>query len=209
MNKLEPGEVVVERTTTETSVRVALGAGPADGAAPQVALAVPMAGHLLTACFTTWGWPAAARGSGDVDVDPHHLVEDVGLVLGQAIRARWPGYREVARYGWAVVVMDDAEAHVALDLSGRAGCWLHNVPDGSVGGVEGEVLEEFWQALARGGHITVHLKITAGRNRHHQWEAAFKALGLALRMATQHRAGTLSTKGVIGDGGRDCGLGIG
>lgn len=202
MTPKPPVGTVVERVTRETRIRMVLGAP-----ALRVALPVPLFAHFLTACFTTWGLAADVDGSGDVDVDPHHLVEDVGLVMGRALRERWPGYRDVARYGWAVVVMDDARVDVALDLSGRTGCWLSGTPEGAVNGLDAEALAEFWQGLARGGQLTVHVAVQAGHNRHHQWEASFKALGLALSMATTTRAGTLSTKGVIGDGGGDSGPG--
>lgn len=182
----------VERATRETRVSVEL------GAARGIELPVGMFSHLLDACATTWGTPVRVQAAGDTEVDPHHLVEDTGLVLGQALAARWPGYQGVARYGWAVVPMDEARVEVAVDLSGRAGSWLAQIPTGAINGLDGEVLEEFWPALARGGQLTVHVEVRAGRNRHHQWEAAFKALGLALRQATAPRAGTLSTKGVIG-----------
>lgn len=179
----------VTRTTRETRVDLEL------GGASGIAIPVPFFAHLLDACATTWGVPLMVEASGDVAVDPHHLVEDTGLVLGRAILGRWPGYRDVARYGWAIVPMDEARAEVAVDLSGRTGSWLADVPVGAVGGLEGEVLEEFWPALARGAQLTLHVQMRAGRNRHHQWEAAFKALGLALRMATAVRPGLLSTKG--------------
>ena len=189
----------ITRTTRETHVTVEL-----DPKAPGLDVAVPTFGHFLNACLTTWGYPARVEAQGDIEVDPHHLVEDVGIVLGQALTERWPGYRDIGRYGWAVVVMDDARAEVAIDLSGRAGSYLGQVPDGPVNGLDSEVFQEFWHGLARGAELTVHLTIPAGLNRHHRWEAAFKALGLALRQATAPRVGTLSTKGVIGRAGGDC-----
>jgi imidazoleglycerol-phosphate dehydratase len=189
---LSPTEVT--RTTRETDIRVTLGGPTLD-----MVLPIPLFAHFLTACLTTWGVGARVVGSGDVAVDPHHLVEDVGLVLGEAIRLRWPGYEGIARYGWAVVPMDDARVEVAVDLSGRPGCWLEQVPEGRVADVDGEALAEFWTGLARAAGLTVHVCFQAGQNRHHRWEAAFKALGLALRMATAPRGqGPLSTKGVIG-----------
>ncbi len=181
----------VTRITRETRVEVEL------GGASGITVPVPFFGHLLDACMTTWGVPVMVEASGDVAVDPHHLVEDTGLVLGRTILTRWPGYRDVARYGWAIVPMDEARVEAAVDLSGRTGSWLTDMPAGPVNGLEGEVLEEFWPALARGGQFTVHVQVRAGRNRHHQWEAAFKALGLALRMATARRPGLLSTKGML------------
>jgi imidazoleglycerol-phosphate dehydratase len=181
------------RRTKETSVRVTL-----DAPTTVVTLPVPLLAHFLTATLTTWGLAAEIVGTGDVMVDPHHLVEDVGIVLGRALTNRWPGYRGLARYGWAVVPMDDARVTVALDLSGRAGAVLERPPAGRIGDLEGEVLTEFWHGLARGGDLTVHVVFEAGQNRHHRWEAAFKGLGLALRMATVPRGtDALSSKGVI------------
>ena len=181
----------VARTTRETRVEIEL------AGASGITVPVPFFGHLLDACTTTWGVPVRVEASGDIAIDPHHLVEDTGTVLGSAIRAHWPGYQDVSRYGWAIVPMDEARAEVAVDLSGRAASWLRDMPMGPINGLEGEVLEEFWPALARGGQLTVHVEMRAGRNRHHQWEAAFKALGLALRMATSRRPGLLSTKGML------------
>ncbi|MCL8206619.1 MAG: imidazoleglycerol-phosphate dehydratase [Actinomycetia bacterium] len=185
--------VEVERTTKETTVVVRLGTPGA------VELPVPIFAHFLTALLTTWGVAADIRGGGDVSVDPHHLVEDIGIVLGRAVRQAWPGYAGIGRYGWAIVPMDEARVEAALDLSGRPGAWLEGFPGGPVGGVEGEVFAEFYTGFARGAEATVHVAVRAGSNRHHQWEAAFKATGLALRAATAPRGQeALSTKGVIG-----------
>jgi imidazoleglycerol-phosphate dehydratase len=188
-------ETTVARTTRETEVEVVLG-----GEGLTIDLPVPLFAHFLTAFFTTWGIGARVTARGDVAVDPHHLIEDVGLVLGQAVRARWAGYRGIERYGWALVPMDDARTEVALDLSGRPGCWIEQMPVGRMGDLEGdEVLPEFWQGLARSGGLTLHLVFQAGQNRHHRWESAFKAAGLAFRRATTARGqNALSTKGVIG-----------
>ena len=184
---------VVERQTRETTVRVAL-----DGGTSNLSVPVGFFRHMLQAAQTTWGIPLEVTASGDVDVDPHHLVEDVGIVLGEAVREAWSGYRGIARYGWAVVAMDEARASVALDLSGRPGAWVSAMPEEPVAGLDSEVLVEFFSGFARGGRLTVHVTGEAGRNKHHRWEAGFKALGLALREATQPRGdGPLSSKGVI------------
>jgi imidazoleglycerol-phosphate dehydratase len=184
----------VTRETRETRVRVVLNAS-----APGLAVPVGFFRHMLTAAATTWGLPLTVEAAGDTDVDPHHLVEDVGIVLGQALREAWPGYAGLARYGWAVVAMDEARSAAALDLSGRTGAWVAGMPEQPVAGLDSEVLVEFFHGLARGGTLTVHITGEAGVNRHHRWEAAFKALGLALRMATSPRGdGPLSSKGVLG-----------
>jgi imidazoleglycerol-phosphate dehydratase len=184
----------VTRTTRETSVQWTL----APGGELSLELPVPLFRHFVSALLTTWGIGATVSATGDIDVDPHHLIEDVGITLGQALRAAWPEFRGVARYGWAIVPMDEAQATVAVDLSGRPGCWLVGVPEGRVADLDGEALAEFWAGLARGGHLTLHARWDAGQNRHHRWEAAFKALGLALRQATAPRGdAVLSTKGVL------------
>lgn len=184
----------VTRRTAETDVHVRLGTEETD-----IEIPVPILSHFLGASIRTWGIGAELKATGDVQVDPHHLAEDVGIVLGQALKEFLPGYAGIARYGWANVPMDDALVEVALDLSGRAGAFLTGLPDGPVGGVDGEVFTEFMHGLCRGAACTLHLRVLAGTSRHHQWEAAFKALGLALRMATEERGeGVLSTKGMIG-----------
>lgn len=189
------GQTSVEltRRTAETHVRVRLAAADTD-----IRIPVPILAHFLAAAFRTWGVRVEIEATGDVQVDPHHLAEDVGIVLGQTLGEYLPGYAGIARYGFAIVPMDEALVEAVLDLSGRPGAYLDALPDGSVGGVEGEVFAEFLQGFCRGASCTLHIRALAGRNRHHQWEAAFKALGLALRMATADRGeGVLSTKGVI------------
>ena len=186
--------VALTRTTRETDVAVRLGGDGSEASTP-----IPIFTHFLEAMLRTWGQPAAVRATGDVAVDPHHLAEDVGIVLGQALGRFLPGYTGIARYGWSIVPMDDALAEVALDLSGRAGCHVTSEPEGPVGGVDGEVFLEFFEGFCRGGTLTLHIAFRAGSNRHHRWEGAFKALGLALRAATAPReGGVLSTKGMIG-----------
>lgn len=186
--------VNVTRDTKETSITVQLG-----GQGSGIDVPVPLFAHFLTALTTTWGVDVSIKAAGDTEVDPHHLVEDVGIVLGRAVSEAYPGYRGIARYGYWILPMDEARVMVALDLSGRTGVWLRGFPEGPVAGLDGEVLAEFLSGFARGGGLTLHAEVQAGTNRHHQWEATFKALGLALRMATAPRgAGALSSKGVIG-----------
>ena len=183
----------MRRTTRETDVATEIG-----GDGTELRLPVPIFRHLLAALAATWGVALQVEATGDVDVDPHHLCEDVGITLGQAVAAYLPGYAGIARYGAALVPMDDALAEVALDLSGRAGAYLRGLPAGPVGGVEGEVFAEFFRGLSRGAACTLHIELRTAEVRHHAWEAAFKACGLALRAAAAPRQGELlSTKGVI------------
>ena len=183
----------ITRTTRETDIRLQIGAAEAEVRTP-----VPVLTHFLTSLALTSALGLVVQASGDIEVDPHHLIEDVGIVLGQALFESTAGYAGIERYAERTVAMDDALASVAIDLSGRSGAYLHEFPAGSVGVVATEALAEFFHGLARGGRITLHLRMLAGENVHHRLEAAFKALGLALRDALQPRGdGPLSTKGVI------------
>jgi len=136
---------------------------------------------------------------GDLQIDDHHTVEDVGIVLGEALGEAIYPVRGVERFGNAVVVMDEAAVSCDIDLSHRA-YLVWDVPvEGKVGSFDCELAEEFFRALVFNLPITCHLVACRGRNRHHLLEASFKALALALRRATapNERIGVPSTKGVL------------
>ena len=132
-------------------------------------------------------------------VDPHHLVEDVGIVFGQATSKALGERVGIARFASAYAPLDESLARVVIDL-GRRPYLSYNVPlRGRIGTVESEVLEEFWRALSLHLGATIHVDLIRGRNRHHIAEATFKALGLALREAVRVTgAGVPSSKGVLG-----------
>jgi imidazoleglycerol-phosphate dehydratase len=139
------------------------------------------------------------RGAGDVNVDPHHLVEDAGIVLGQAMSEALGDRAGITRFASAYAPLDESLARVVVDL-GRRPFLSYNVPlKGRIGTLESEVLEEFWRALSIHLGATIHVDVVRGRNRHHIAESTFKALGLALREATRVSGGGIpSSKGVLG-----------
>ena len=146
------------------------------------------------------GFDLTLRGAGDVHVDPHHLVEDAGIVLGQALSQALGDRAGIVRFASAYAPLDDSLARVVVDL-GRRPFLSYNVAlRGRVGTLESEVIEEFWRALSIHLGATIHVDLIRGRNRHHVAESTFKALGLALRAATAAGGapGVTSSKGLLG-----------
>lgn len=136
---------------------------------------------------------------GDLHVDAHHTVEDVGIVLGGALREQIYPIKNIERYGNAVVVMDECAVECALDLSNRAFLVYDSIKDGYIGEFDTELVQEFFRAVAFNAGITLHLNMLRGENKHHIAEATFKAFAVALRRALvkNKRAGVPSTKGVL------------
>ena len=166
----------------------------------RVATGLPFLDHMLEQVARYGGFDLTFRGSGDVQIDPHHLVEDSGIVLGQALSQAIGARAGITRFASAYAPLDESLARVVVDL-GKRPYLSYNVPlRGRVGTMESEVLEEFWRALAIHLGATIHVDVIRGRNRHHVAEATFKALGLALRqsMALGGRPGVPSSKGLLG-----------
>ena len=166
----------------------------------RVATGVAFLDHMLEQVARYGGFDLAFKGAGDTQVDPHHLVEDAGIVLGQALSAALGDRAGIARFAAAYAPLDESLARVVIDL-GKRPYISYNVPlRGRVGTLESEVLEEFWRALSIHLGATIHVDLIRGRNRHHVAEATFKALGLALRaaMAQTGGPGTPSSKGLLG-----------
>ena len=188
----------VERKSKETqlSARVELdGRGRAD-----VSTGLAFLNHMLEQVSRYGGFDLRLRGSGDVNVDPHHLVEDAGIVLGQALSEGLGDRDGIVRFASAYAPLDESLARVVIDL-GRRPFLSYNVAlRGRIGTLESEVVEEFWKALSIHLGATIHVDLIRGRNRHHIAEATFKALGLALRaaMAPSGASGTPSSKGLLG-----------
>jgi imidazoleglycerol-phosphate dehydratase len=136
---------------------------------------------------------------GDIHIDDHHSAEDVGIVLGQALREAIYPIEKVERFGNAVIVMDEAAVSCDLDLSNRPFLVYDIDLSGKVGQFDVELVEEFFRAVVFNAGITAHIVLQRGKNRHHIIEAAFKSLAVALRRAlmTNERAGIPSTKGVL------------
>jgi imidazoleglycerol-phosphate dehydratase len=164
-----------------------------------VAVGLPFLDHMLEQVARYGSFDLTLRGQGDLDVDPHHLVEDTGIVLGQALNGALGDRDGIARFAAAYAPLDESLARVVVDL-GRRPHLTYAVPlRGRVGTLESEVLEQFWSALTIHLGATIHVDLIRGRNRHHIAEATFKALGLALREAMSVAGqGLPSSKGVLG-----------
>lgn len=192
-------KATVERDTKETAIRVSL---VLDGTGtPSITTGVGFFDHMLTHVAKHGMLDLEIEARGDLEVDAHHLVEDTGIVLGQALREALGDKCGIVRYGHAVVPMDEALVEVALDISGRP--WVEvDVPmaRGKVGDFDTELLPEFARAFAMSAGLTLHVRKLAGDNCHHVLEAAFKALGRALDMAVRidpRRPDVPSTKGSL------------
>ena len=155
--------------------------------------------HMLEQVARYGGFDLTMTGSGDLQVDTHHLVEDAGIVAGQALSQALGDRAGITRFAAAYAPLDESLARVVVDL-GRRPFLSYNVPlKGRIGTLESEVLEEFWRALSIHLGATIHVDVIRGRNRHHIAESTFKALGLALRDAmAQSGAGVPSSKGLLG-----------
>ena len=190
----------VERKTKETEITVQLGL---DGTgASKVKTPIPFFSHMLEAWSKHGLIDLAVEAQGDVVVDQHHTVEDVGIVLGQALKQALGDKKGIVRFGTGTIPMDETLVSAAVDCSGRP-FLVFNVPvaRSRVSNFDLDLLQEFFRALAFNAEITLHVTMHYGHNLHHITEAVFKAVGRALAQATRHDpriAGILpSTKGTL------------
>ena len=171
----------VARKTTETEVRVTV---DLDGGDVVAATGVPFFDHMLDQLGRHGRLGLDVAATGDLDIDAHHTVEDVGIALGEAIAQGLGDKRGITRYGDASVPMEECLARAALDISGRPLLvYRVDLPAGSIGQFETGLAEEFFQALCRSGGLTLHVELVYGRNAHHAVEAIFKAVARALGTA--------------------------
>ena len=172
----------LHRVTRETDVAVCIdldGRGAAD-----VDTGVPFLNHMLDALARHGLLDLTVKATGDTDVDDHHSVEDIGIVLGQAVRAALGEMRGIVRYGNVLIPMDEALVCCALDVSGRGAAFCDlKIPTERVGTFDTQLAKEFFTAFAANAGITLHVRTVAGENSHHIIEAAFKALARALGQA--------------------------
>lgn len=190
----------INRTTAETAITLRLcldGTG-----ASQVQSGVGFLDHMLTLFAKHSRFDLTLTCSGDTKVDDHHSVEDIGIVLGQALCQALGDKRGICRYGSCILPMDEALILCAADLSGRSCLRLQaQLPTEKVGTFDTELVEEFFQALTREARMNLHLRQLDGTNSHHIIEAMFKALGRTLRQAVaidpDCRDEIPSTKGVL------------
>ena len=196
----DPGRTArVERETAETEIVVEVdldGSGRA-----QLATGVPFLDHMLDQVARHGMLDLTVRAKGDLHVDAHHTVEDIGITLGQAFKAAVGDKMGVARYGHAYVPLDEALSRVVIDLSGRPGLEFH-VPftRAMIGTFDVDLVHEFFQGFVNHAGATVHIDNLKGGNAHHQAETIFKAFGRALRMAVEldpRASGVPSTKGQL------------
>ena len=173
---------VIDRTTKETSIQLSLaldGRGRYD-----VRTGIRFLDHMLELVARHGGFDLKVRAAGDLDVDQHHTVEDLGIALGEAVAQATGTRRGINRAGYFVMPMDETLAVAAIDLSGR----VHAVVDlsaraGKVGDLQTELVDDFFDGFAQGARANVHVKVLYGRSSHHQIEAVFKAFARALRFA--------------------------
>jgi imidazoleglycerol-phosphate dehydratase len=190
----------IDRQTRETEVHVRLGLdGTGEGTRET---GVGFFDHMLDLLARHGRLDLAVRATGDLQTGAHHTVEDVGICIGQALDQALSDRAGIARFGQATVPMDESRAACAIDISGRGLCSFQaGLPPGAIGNFDHELAEEFFRALAMNGKFTLHLVVEAGTNAHHVIEAAFKAVGRALRFAVAldpTEPGVPSTKGTIG-----------
>lgn len=192
-------KAVIERITKETQIKLSLdidGSGEA-----RVCTSVPFLDHMLNLFARHGLFNLEVEAKGDIDIDFHHTVEDIGIVLGEALKQALGDKQGIRRYGQATVPMDETLASVAVDLSGRP-YLVYNVrlPKVKIGEFDVELAREFFQALTNNLAANLHINVMYGDNVHHILEACFKALARALDQATQRDpriAGVMSTKGKL------------
>jgi imidazoleglycerol-phosphate dehydratase len=187
------------RKTKETDIRLSLNI---DGTGVyRIKTGIGFFDHMLSLFAKHGLFDLTVEGKGDLEVDAHHTVEDVGIVLGQAFRAALGEKRGIRRYGFAYVPMDESLARVCVDLSGRSYLvFKAAIKREKVGDFDTEVIQEFFKAFADNAMLNLNIELLHGGNAHHNSEAIFKAWALAMREATTRDArikGVQSTKGTI------------
>jgi imidazoleglycerol-phosphate dehydratase len=189
----------IQRTTKETDISLSLELDGSGGGTR--ATGVGFFDHMLDAFARHGRLDLDVQVDGDLQTGAHHTVEDVGLVLGQAIDQALGDRRGIGRFGHAVVPMDEARASATIDVSGRPfTAWEGDLPPLGIPHFDDGLAEEFFRALASTAKLTLHVRIEAGRNAHHMIEASFKAVARALRQAVAidpDETGVPSTKGLL------------
>ena len=193
-------ESQIERTTNETSIKLSLGL-EGQGLS-EIDTGVPFLDHMLN-LFSRHGlFNLAVAGEGDIEVDYHHTVEDIGICLGEAFRKALGDMKGITRYGNAVVPMIEALASVTVDISARPHLVYNvSVKNEKIGKFDVELVEEFFRAFSQSSGVCIHVDVKYGSNAHHVVEAVFKAFGRAMSEAVRidpRVQGVLSTKGVFG-----------
>jgi imidazoleglycerol-phosphate dehydratase len=190
----------IQRDTQETRIRVTVdldGSGKA-----QLASGIPFLDHMLDQVARHGALDLTVEASGDLEIDAHHTVEDIGITFGMALSRALGDKKGIRRYGHAYVPLDEALSRVVVDFSGRPGLEFHvDFTRARVGEFDVDLVHEFFQGLVNHAHATVHVDNLRGDNAHHQCETVFKAFARALRMAVEpdpRAVGVVpSTKGAL------------
>jgi imidazoleglycerol-phosphate dehydratase len=190
----------IERNTKETQISVSVNLdGSGEG---RFASGLPFLDHMLDQVARHGLIDLDVEANGDLEIDAHHTVEDIGITLGQALAKAWGDKRGLRRYGHAYVPLDEALSRVVVDLSGRPGLEYEvSFPRARIGDFDVDLFREFFQGVVNHAGMTLHIDNLKGRNAHHIIETVYKAFGRALRMAVEHdpRMGDTmpSTKGSL------------
>ncbi|MGE5698897.1 MAG: imidazoleglycerol-phosphate dehydratase HisB [Deltaproteobacteria bacterium] len=195
-----PREAKIVRKTKETDISLALRLeGEGSG---KISTSIPFLDHMLALFSRHGGFDLSVAAKGDTQVDFHHLVEDVGICLGDAFRKSLGDMSGIARYAFASVPMIESLANVSVDVSARPHLVFHcSLKNEKVGGFDVELVEEFLRAFSQSSGVCVHVNVPYGSNAHHTIEAVFKAMGRAMSDAVRidpRVKGVPSTKGVLG-----------
>ena len=188
--------VTINRETKETSIKLSL---TVDGNQTlHIDTGLPFFDHMLTQLALHAGWDLSLVAKGDIDVDDHHLLEDVAICLGQAINQSWRSATSIKRYGQRLLPMDGTLVMVALDVSGRAYC-VADIPFNRefIGGIATEMWAHFFYSLSINAQISLHIKTEYFDNNHHLIEACFKGVAFAFKEALQMSELQNSSKGVL------------
>ena len=185
------------RTTKETTIDLALEID--GGGSASASTGIPFFDHMLEQLGKHSGWDLRIEAEGDLEIDTHHTIEDVGIVLGTAFKDALGDKAGVRRFASAVVPLDEALVQVALDLSGRPFLVYEVDPKSEwIGTFDPQLTEEFWRAFAFAAGITLHMRSLSGKNGHHIIEASFKGVARSLRDAVKiEGTGVPSTKGAL------------
>ena len=189
----------IQRDTRETQVKVAL---DLDGRGEsRLSSGIPFLDHMLDQIARHGALDLEVNAKGDLQIDAHHTVEDIGITLGMAIAKALGDKKGIRRYGHAYVPLDEALSRAVVDFSGRPGLeWHVDYRRARVGDFDVDLTHEFFQGFVNHAHVTLHVDSLRGANAHHQAETAFKAFGRALRMAVEldpRIKGVPSTKGSL------------
>ena len=189
---------IINRKTKETEIELELNL---DGnGITEIETPVAFLNHVLESFAKHGNFNLRVKASGDIAVDPHHLIEDLGICLGQAIYKCTEDKRGIARFGFMIMPMDEAEVTVSLDIGGRAYLWYNvDMMNEKIENMSTNLIEDFFRALVSNALINLHINKSVGINSHHIIEAVFKAFGIALKNATRITGNNSipSTKGAI------------